>query len=88
MLLQEKDEEEMVESHLAFVTEPFIFRDEYLIAGLDLETLTSCHHIQHITLHKTFLFLAVTNLKYKNYTNFYNLFLLLSKDVSLNPGPI
>ena len=54
----------------------------------NLETLTSCCHIQHITLHKNFVFLAVTNLKYKNYTNFYKFLLLLSGDVSLNPGPV
>ena len=35
-----------------------------------------------------FCFLAVANLKYKNYTNFYKFLLLLSGDVSLNPGPI
>ena len=46
----------------------------------NLETLTSCHHIQHITLHK-FFFLALTTLKYKNYTNFYKFLLLLSGDV-------
>ena len=56
----------------------------------NLETLTSCCLIQHITLHKNVLFLAVTNLKYDNYTNFYytKFLLLLSGDVSLNPGPI
>ena len=54
----------------------------------NLETLTSCRDIQHITLHKNFVFLAVTNLKYKNYTNFYKFLLLLSGDVSLNPGPV
>ena len=54
----------------------------------NLETLTSCRHIQHITLHKNFVFLAVTNLKHKNYTNFYKFLLLLSGDVSLNPGPV
>ena len=32
--------------------------------------------------------MALTILKYKNYTNFYKLLLLLSGDVSLNPGPI
>ena len=54
----------------------------------NLETLTSCRHIQHITLHKNFVFLAVTNLKYKNYTSFYKFLLLLSGDVSLNPGSV
>ena len=54
----------------------------------NLETLTSCRHIQHITLHKNCVFLAVTNLKYKNYTNFYKFLLLLSGDLSLNPGSV
>ena len=54
----------------------------------NLETLTSLHHIQHITLHKNFVFLAFTNLKCKNYTNFHKCLVLLSGDVSLNPGAI
>ena len=37
----------------------------------NIKPLTSSCHIQHITLHKNFVFLAVTNLKFKNYTNFY-----------------
>ena len=53
----------------------------------NLETLTSCRHIQHIKLHKSFVFSAVANLKYKNFTNFYKFLLLLSAYVSLNPGP-
>ena len=32
--------------------------------------------------------MAVTNLKYKNYTSFYKFLLLLSGDVSLNPGSV
>ena len=32
--------------------------------------------------------MAVTNLKYKHYTNFYKFLLLLLGDLSLNPGPI
>ena len=54
----------------------------------NLETLTSCRHIQQIRLHKNVVILAVTNLKYKNYTSFYKLLLLLSGDVSLNSGLI
>ena len=54
----------------------------------NLKTLASCHHIQHTTLHKNFVFLAVTNVKCKNYINFYNFVLLLLGDVSLSPGPI
>ena len=54
----------------------------------NLETITSCHCIQHITLHKKFVCFAITNLKYKDYNNFYQFLLLLSGDVSLNPGPV
>ena len=32
----------------------------------NLETLTSCRHIQHITLHKNCVLLAVINVKCKN----------------------
>ena len=55
---------------------------------LNLKNITFCHHIQHVTLHKNLVFLAVTSLKCKNYPNFYKLVLLLSGDVSLNPGLI
>ena len=50
----------------------------------NLETITSCHYIQHITLHQNLVCLAVTNLKYKDYNNFFQFLLLLSGDVSLN----
>ena len=53
-----------------------------------LETITSCHYIQHITLHKDVVCLAITNLKYKDYNNFYQFLLLLLGDVSLSPGPV
>ena len=51
-----------------------------------LETISSCHYIQHIALHKSFVCVAVTNLKHKDYNNSYQFLLLLSGDVSLNPG--
>ena len=47
-----------------------------------------CHYIQHITLHKNLVCLAITNLKYKDYNNFYQFFLLLSRDVNSNLGPV
>ena len=53
----------------------------------NLETIASYHYIQHITLQKRLVCLAITNLKYKDYNNFYQFFLLLSRDVSLNPRP-
>ena len=35
------------------------------------ETTTSCHYIQHITLHQNLVCLTITSLKYKDYNNFY-----------------
>ena len=46
----------------------------------NLEIITSCHYNQHIMLHKYLAFLAVTNLKHKNYPSFYKFLLLLSGD--------
>ena len=54
----------------------------------NLETITLCYYIQHITLHQNLVSLAVTNPKYKDYNNFYQFLLLLSGDVSLNPRPV
>ena len=39
-------------------------------------------------MHRTLVCLAITNLKYRNYNRFYQFPLLLSGDVSLNPGPV
>ena len=39
-------------------------------------------------MHKNFICLAITNPKYKDYNSFYNFLLLLSGDLSLNPGPV
>ena len=41
-----------------------------------------------MTLHKNLTCLAISNLKCKDYNNFYQFLLLLSGDVSLNPGPV
>ena len=54
----------------------------------NLETITSCHYIQHMALHKSLVCLAITNLKYKDYNNFYQFLWLLSGYVGLNPGPV
>ena len=51
----------------------------------NLETITSCHYSQHLILKQSLVCLAVTNLKYKDYNNFFQFLLLLSGDVSLNP---
>ena len=54
----------------------------------NLETITPCHYIQHLTLHKNLVSLAITNLKYKDYNNFYQFFLRLSGDIRLNSRPV
>ena len=54
----------------------------------NLETITSCHYIQYITLHKNLVCLVITNLKYKDYNNFYQFLLLLSGELYLNPGSV
>ena len=53
----------------------------------NLENITSCHYIQHTTSHKHLVYLAITNLKHKDYNNFYQLLLLLSGDISLRTSP-
>ena len=69
---------------------PFIFTSLQKCSTnelFNLETITSGHYIQHIILHQNLVCVAITNLKYKYYNNFYQFFLLLSGDESLNPGP-
>ena len=39
-------------------------------------------------MHKDEVCLAITNLKYKDYNNFYQFLLLLLGDVSISPGPV
>ena len=53
----------------------------------NLETITLCHYIQHITLHEDLVCLTITNLKYKDYNSFHQFLLQLSGDKHLNPGP-
>ena len=55
----------------------------------NLETLTPCHDIQHITLQKNLVFfLTVTNLKCKKYPDSFKFPLLLLVEASLNPGSV
>ena len=41
-----------------------------------------------MTLNKNFVWLAITNLKYKDYNNFYQFLLLVLGDLSRNPEPV
>ena len=36
----------------------------------NLETMTSCHYIHHMTFHKNLVCLVITNLKYKDFKQF------------------
>ena len=53
------------------------FHFNFSMIFFNLETMTSCHHIQNITLNKNPIFF--TNLKYENYPNFYKLLLSLQE---------
>ena len=44
----------------------------------NLETITSCHYIQHTTLHKNLVCLAIINLKYKDNLQIYKFYQFLS----------
>ena len=55
---------------------------------LNLETIKLYYYIQHVTLHENLVCLAITQILYTNINNFYQFFLVLSRDVSLNPGPV
>ena len=51
------------------------------------ESIDACNllHISHI--HNAFLFFALSKFKYRNKNSFFKLLLLLSGNISLNPGP-
>ena len=67
----------------------FTFLQKYSTNELsDFVTITFFHYIQHITLHKKLVCLAIANLKYEGYNNFYQLLLLLSGYVTVDPWPV
>ena len=55
---------------------------------LNLETIKSYYVIQHVTLHENLVCLAIIQILYTNINNFYQFFLVLSRDVTPNPGPV
>ena len=52
-----------------------------------VEVLDLCNRLNDSYYHYQDCFIAIFVLKYKNYTKFYKILLLLSRDISLNPGP-
>ena len=52
-----------------------------------VEVLDLCYHLHHSYPHYEDCFIAISVLKYKNYSKFYQMLLLLAGDISLNPGP-
>ena len=55
---------------------------------LNLEIIKSYYVIQHVTLHENLVCLAIIQILYTNINNFYQFFLVLSRDVTPNPGPV
>ena len=55
---------------------------------LNLETIKSYYVIQHVPLHENLVCLAIIQILYTNINNFYQFFLVLSRDVTPNPGPV
>ena len=52
-----------------------------------VEVLDLCYRLHDSYHHYQDCFFAISVLKYKSYSKFYQMFLLLSGDISLNPGP-
>ena len=52
-----------------------------------VEVLDLCIGLHNSYNHYQDCFIAISVLKYENYSKFYQMLLLLSGDISLNPGP-
>ena len=52
-----------------------------------VEVLDLCNRLHDSYHHYQDCFIAISVLKYKNYSTFYQMLLLLSGDISVNPGP-
>ena len=51
------------------------------------ESIDACHLLHTYHVHNAFVFFALSTFKCRNKDSFFKLLLLLSGDVSLNPGP-
>ena len=51
------------------------------------ESIITCDNVETSCLYSDLVFFRISNLQYKNSNSYFNLLLLLSGDISLNPGP-
>ena len=51
------------------------------------ESINTCDTVETSCLHSDLVFFSISKLQYKNSNSYFNLLLLLSGDISLNPGP-
>ena len=51
------------------------------------ESIITCDNVETSCLHSDLVFFSISKIQYKNSNSYFNLLLLLSGDISLNPGP-
>ena len=51
------------------------------------ESINTCGNVETPCLHSDVVFFSISKLQYRNSNSYFNLLLLLSGDISLNPGP-
>ena len=51
------------------------------------ESINTCDDVETSCLHSDLVFFSISKLQYRNFNSYFNLLLLLSGDISLNPGP-
>ena len=51
------------------------------------ESINTCDTVETSCLHSDLVFFSISKLQYRNSNSYFNLLLLLSGDISLNPGP-
>ena len=51
------------------------------------ESINTCDNVETPCLHSDLVFFSISKLQYRNSNSYFNLLLLLSGDISLNPGP-
>ena len=51
------------------------------------KSINTCDNIEISCLHSNLIFFSISKLQYRNSNSYFNLLLLLSGDISLNPSP-
>ena len=52
------------------------------------ESKNTCDNVETLCLYSDLVFFSISKLQYRNSNSYFNLLLLLSGDISLNPGPL